>query len=132
MSNPYLQLLKPLTSNNYPSPILPQTQLPEPSLQKPTEDSVKTQSPNDLTELLNQVNNNLLRVLDKKKKNSKNTYFKITQSMLHTDILPLYPDLPQDRIDLIYSNGDEYFLNIKNKKHLLNKKNFLKFINYLL
>jgi hypothetical protein len=52
--------------------------------------------------------------------------------MFENDILPLYPDFPKEKINMIYSDGNDYYLEIGNKKYPLNKKYFLKFINYLL
>lgn len=84
------------------------------------------------TNLMHQINNNVLKLLEKKHKNKKNTYHRITTAMFNQDILPIYGDFPQDKIMMIYSDGIDYFLEISNKKYPLNKKYYLKFINYIL
>jgi hypothetical protein len=82
--------------------------------------------------ILNEINNNLLKLLEKKQKHKKNTYLNITKSMFEQDILTVYPDFPSEKINMIYSDGNNYFVEVGKKKYPLNKKYFLKFINYIL
>ena len=120
-SNPYMQLINQ-------NPIQP-PQL----ISNPIDKIEETNTLNTIDNLLlKEVNNNLLRVLEKKQKNQKNTYFKITRNMFDEEIIPTYPDFPLDKMGLIYSNGNDFFIEIGKKKYPLNKKYFLKFINYIL
>jgi hypothetical protein len=83
-------------------------------------------------DMLKEINDNLLKLLEKKIKHKKNTYLKITKTMFEQDILPEYQDFPIDKMNMLYSDGKDYYIEIGNKKYPLTKKYFLKFINYIL
>jgi hypothetical protein len=117
-NNPYMQLI-----NQSPA-----AQLPIIATTAATTPAQMDNSEN----LLYDINNNILKLLEKKIKNKKNTYLKITKAMFDTDILSQYPDFPQDKYNMVYSDGVDYFIEIGNKKYPLTKKFFLKFINYIL
>ena len=106
-SNPYLQLL----NNN---------------------DNVNENKINLDNNLLLEINKNVLKLLEKKIVKKKNNYFKITKTMFTNEILNNYPDFPENKMNLIFSNGNDFFIDIKNKKFPLNKKYFLKFINNII
>jgi hypothetical protein len=86
---------------------------------------------NEYKDLLYEIKENVSKLLEKKQKNKKNTYYKVTKSMFDI-IKEEYPDFPQDKMDLLYNDGENNYINIGNKKYLLNKKNFLKFINFIM
>ena len=115
-SNPYLQLLN---QNPIVNSVLP-----------PTIDSINIVDNNN--SLMLEIHQNVIKLLDKKVKHKKNTYLNITNSMFNQDILLTYPDFPIEKMNMIFSDGETYFIQIGNKKYPLNKKNFLKFINYIL
>jgi hypothetical protein len=121
-NNPYLQLLNQNSTPAPPSSCISYNLLNHDNEIKCEYDST----------ILNEINNNILKLLEKKIKNKKNTYFKITRAMFDNDILSNYPDFPLEQINLLYSDGKDYFIEIANKKYPLNKKYFLKFINYIL
>jgi hypothetical protein len=82
--------------------------------------------------LLECINTNVNKLLEKKVKQKKNTYYPITDDMFKKEILPVFNDFPHEKKDLIFSDGEKNYVKIGNKKHELNKKNFLKFRNTIL
>lgn len=82
--------------------------------------------------LLETINNNVNKLLEKKTKSKKKTYYPITEQMFKKEVLPEFCDFPDDKIHLIFSDGKTNYVKIGNKKHELNKKNFLKFRNTIL
>lgn len=108
----------------------PQQSIPIPSIQHQT--IISSDSLNNQPDILKEINDNLLKLLEKKIKHKKNTYLKITKAMFEQDILIQYPDFPIDKINMLYSDGKDYYIEIGNKKYPLTKKYFLKFINYIL
>jgi len=114
-SNPYMQLLN-------------QTNIVKDDVYIKDDNNMKDEN----TNLLKEINDKLCKLLEKKIKNKKNTYLNITRAMFDKDILYEYPDFPLDKINMIYSDGVNYFIKIGNKKYPLNRKYFLKFINCIL
>lgn len=118
-NNPYIQLL-----NNNPLPCSSIT----------NSNTTQDQTCQCNEGVIKEMNNNILKLLEKsaKAKQKKNTYLKITKAMFEKDIQPEYTDFPVDKIEMLYSDGKDYYIEIGNKKYPLNKKYFLKFINYIL
>lgn len=129
-NNPYMQLLNqnPISTNKIETTVQqkiePKSNIIPNTLNESFEDKCQ--------KMLYDINDNLIKLLEKKQKHKKNTYLKITKTMFDNDILPNYSDFPIEKMDLIYSDGKDYFIEIGNKKYPLNKKHFLKFINYIL
>jgi hypothetical protein len=82
--------------------------------------------------LLHEINNKLNLSLTKNKRN-KNTYFSVTKTDFNNIIKLQYPDFPDDKISMIYTDASPlneiYYIEINKKKFVLNKKNYLRFLN---
>ena len=63
-----------------------------------------------------------------KKKGKKSTYYPITDNMW-IDLKEKYHDLPDNHRSKVVSDGEQYYIQIKNKKILLDGKGLLKLLN---
>jgi hypothetical protein len=66
--------------------------------------------------------------LNEKKQRTKKSYYKITDNMW-TDVKSKFPDFPDNMKDSVYSNGDEFYVDVKNKKTLIDNKAILKILS---
>jgi hypothetical protein len=66
--------------------------------------------------------------IDKKQPRSKRTYYPITTNMWQ-DVKGKFPDLPEDIKPKVFSDGENYYIDTKNKKTLLDNKALLKLLN---
>ena len=66
--------------------------------------------------------------VNEKKQRSKKSYYKITDNMW-TDVKTKFPDFPDNMKDNVYSNGDEFYVDVKNKKTLIDNKTILKILS---